>query len=447
MIFRLPARTHIALGLSAIVTTALLVAVFIGLLPDRVAAIRDGRIALAESVAATSTALIAANERRRLEAVLRFLIERNPELVSAGVRDQRGELVAVGGDHSSWTPVDSGLTTDRQMQVPLYSEQRRWGQLELRFRSIIRPGWRGVLDFPGLALGLFVFVVCLTAFELYLGRVLRHLDPARAIPGRVRAALDTLTEGLLVLDRNGNVVLANQAIADILGRAPEKLIGTDARRLGWLTLDSAAADASVLPWRTALESGTVQRNGMIRLPSAAGSVRTFLVNASPVLGAGAKPGGVLVSLEDITELEKKELELQVRSRRGRSGQPREERVPGQHEPRDPHADERDPRLHRAAAARLGQGRARVERTTSTRSTRSGKHLLATHQRHPGPVEGRGGAARGGAHRLLAARGRAARRWSSSSVKAREKAIGLSIHRCHAGSSDASARTRRACARS
>src|SRR6185369_9052994 len=37
----------------------------------------------------------------------------------------------------------------------------------------------------------------------------------------------------------------------------------------------------------------------------------FLVNCSPVLGAGAKPGGVLVSLEDITELEKKEVELKM----------------------------------------------------------------------------------------------------------------------------------------
>ena len=55
----------------------------------------------------------------------------------------------------------------------------------------------------------------------------------------------------------------------------------------------------------------MQRNAMIRLQSAAGPVRTFLVNCSPVLGAGAKPGGVLVSLEDITELEKKEVELKM----------------------------------------------------------------------------------------------------------------------------------------
>jgi PAS domain S-box-containing protein len=155
----------------------------------------------------------------------------------------------------------------------------------------------------------FLFVLCGVAFDLYLRRVLRHLDPSRAIPGRVRAALDTLTEGLLVLDRNERVVLANQSIAQILGKPAEALTGVHARSIGWLSTQSAPA--AELPWRAALEEGRVQRNAQIRLRSAAGTLRTFLVNCSPVLGAGAKPGGVLVSLEDITELEKKEIELKI----------------------------------------------------------------------------------------------------------------------------------------
>ena len=307
----LPARTHIALGLAAIVTTGLLLAVFIGLLPDRVGAVRQGRIALAESIAVTSTTLIMANERRRLESVLRFLVERNAELLSAAVRDARGELVAATGEHSAWEPLESGSANGSQIQVPLWSGQRRWGQLELRFQPIVAPGLGGVLEFPGLILGVFLFLVCLVAFDLYLGRVLRHLDPSRAIPRRVRAALDTLTGGLLVLDRNQHVVLANQSIAQLLGKPAEALTGTDARSIGWLTMQSAPAAAASLPWRAALEEGRVQRNATIRLQCAAGAVRTFLVNCSPVLGAGAKPGGVLVSLEDITELEKKEVELKM----------------------------------------------------------------------------------------------------------------------------------------
>jgi PAS domain S-box-containing protein len=305
----LSARTHIALGLAAIVTTALMLGVFFGLLPDRIGAVRQGRIALAESVAVTSTTLITANERRRLESALRFLVERNDELLSVAVRDARGDLMAAAGEHAAWVPLESGMANDTQIQVPLWSGERRWGQLEMRFRPIVAPGLGGVLELPGLMLGVFLFVLCGVAFDLYLRRVLRHLDPSRAIPGRVRAALDTLTEGLLVLDRNERVVLANQSIAQILGKPAEALTGVHARSIGWLSTQSVPV--AELPWRAALEEGRVQRNAQIRLRSAAGALRTFLVNCSPVLGAGAKPGGVLVSLEDITELEKKEIELKI----------------------------------------------------------------------------------------------------------------------------------------
>jgi PAS domain S-box-containing protein len=310
-VISLPTRTHIALGLTSIVITGLLVASFVGLVPDRVQAVRQGRVALAESAAATSTALITANERRRLESVLRFLVERNAELLSVAVRNVQGQVVASGGDHSGWDSLEVAAASDAQIQVPIFSQRRRWGQLEMRFRPIVAPGWRGWLDAPGVALGIFLFLLCLIAFDLYLGRVLRHLDPSRAIPGRVRAALDTLTEGLLVIDRGHNIVLANQAIADLLGKTPEALIGTQAARLTWLTADSSPVDPATLPWRAALEQGNVQRNATLRLRSATGGLRTFLVNSSPVLGAGTKPGGVLVSLEDITVLEKKEVELKI----------------------------------------------------------------------------------------------------------------------------------------
>jgi signal transduction histidine kinase/CheY-like chemotaxis protein/HPt (histidine-containing phosphotransfer) domain-containing protein len=69
--------------------------------------------------------------------------------------------------------------------------------------------------------------------------------------------------------------------------------------------------AADYPWTRALRDATVQRNQTVRLKDSAGVVRTFLLNCAPVLGAGRTPGGVLVSMEDITELEKKEVELKA----------------------------------------------------------------------------------------------------------------------------------------
>ncbi len=47
----------------------------------------------------------------------------------------------------------------------------------------------------------------------------------------------------------------------------------------------------------------------MRLEDSAGKARSFLVNCSAVQGGGKKPQGVLISFEDITELQEKEVEL------------------------------------------------------------------------------------------------------------------------------------------
>ena len=74
-------------------------------------------------------------------------------------------------------------------------------------------------------------------FYQYLKMMLRHLDPSQAVPPHVRSALDTLAEGLLIIDMQEQIVLANLAIAKIVGRDADDLVGHRARELGWVQAD------------------------------------------------------------------------------------------------------------------------------------------------------------------------------------------------------------------
>ena len=60
----LDTRTYIALGLVSLVSTALMIASFLDLVPDRSAAVREGRIALAESLAGGSSAILSSSDPR-----------------------------------------------------------------------------------------------------------------------------------------------------------------------------------------------------------------------------------------------------------------------------------------------------------------------------------------------------------------------------------------------
>ena len=304
-------RTYIALGLASIVSSTLLAASFFGLVPDRVAAQREGRLALAESAAAGSTALLSSNDPTRVEALLRFIVKRNDQLLSVALRAQDGKVpLSIGPHLNRWIPMDSSGSSSSQIAVPVFAGSQPWGQLEFRFKPLTGSGIFGFLEIPVLQLIAFCSTLCLLGFLVYLNRVLRHLDPSQAIPARVRSALDSLTEGLLVVDQKRNIVLANEAFVKLVGQSNEQLMGKSASAIAWLDGNGTPLVVSAQPWEAALELGEVQQGSVLSLAGHDGRTRTFVVNCSPVLGSAGRPGGVLISLEDITLLEESKVQLQ-----------------------------------------------------------------------------------------------------------------------------------------
>ncbi len=306
------AKFQIALGLCGILVTLMLVAGMTGLVPDRHGAIRDGHASLAEAIAVNSSIYITQSDLRRLEAVLDVTVKRNEDLLSAAIRQNDGKPMVVIGDHvSSWKKLDQGQSTDTQVVVPIFEGKKIWGQVELRFASILPEGWIGKIYSPVLLLVGVISFTCFAFFYLYLGKMLKHLDPSQAIPDRVRSALDTMAEGLLVLDAKQNIVLANQSFSELVKMDSKNLMGFQATRFSWKTADDQDVEVHSSPWGKTLEDGETRTAQIIHLHMPDEERKTFMVNCSPVLSSGSKPAGVMVSFDDVTELQQKELELRL----------------------------------------------------------------------------------------------------------------------------------------
>ncbi len=250
------------------------------------------------------------SDLRRLEATLRLVVERNDDLLSGALRHADGTTLVVIGDHAPhWREESGEHSTETQLRVPIWDGDQRWGQVELRFRPLGASGWLRLLTNPSTLLVLYIALSSFIGFYFYLGKMLKHLDPSQAIPGRVRSALDTMAEGLLVVDRKEHIVLANLSFASMVGREPDDLLGFRASDFPWVTAQDSPLEHDGYPWVRAVRDGSPQRNVMMRLETEGGDRRTFMVNCSPVLGTGNRSGGVLISFDDVTQLEEKEVEL------------------------------------------------------------------------------------------------------------------------------------------
>ncbi|MCA8996103.1 MAG: diguanylate cyclase [Planctomycetaceae bacterium] len=306
---RLSTTFRLAFCLSSLVVTALLSAHALGLLPDAHSTAVQGRVDLCEAIAIHFSELAEKSDIEGMQRTLKAIASRNEDIVSIGVRRTSGEMLIEVGDHvSGWNSTLEDRSTSTQMYVPIAQENRPWGSIELRFRPLHSSGIAGFLAHPLVKLAFFLALVTLLAFQLYLRFVLRQLNPSKVVPSRVRSALDSITEGLMLLDPRGRIVMANESFLQASGQSLEKLLGRSAADLPWRMQEHDNPERHQSPWGDVLRDGVPRKGTLMSLKSQ--SDRTYVVNAAPIVDDNGNQRGVITSFEDVTEMRNKESQLE-----------------------------------------------------------------------------------------------------------------------------------------
>ena len=309
---RISSRMHLALGLAAISMGVALSATYLGLVPDGEDLTRQHRASLSETIALALSGVLDETQPEAMTDMLDFLRRRNPDLLSLGLRAQNGQLLVDSNQHAAhWSPGPHTASTDAEVTVPLWQAGKEWGVLELRFEPLRAEGWSAYLQDPGLRLSAFTFAVCFLLFTAYLSRMLRELDPSRAVPQRVRAAYDTLTEGLLVVDGAGAIVLANKSTSLLLGVDEQGLVGHSPSDFPWTRAGETPLAREALPWELALSARKPQRDVHLNVTSRNGRQYSLRANCSPILDDNRNLQALVISFQDVTELEQRGAALQA----------------------------------------------------------------------------------------------------------------------------------------
>ena len=296
-------RTRLSFGLATAVFTLILLAQTLNFIPNRNDAKMNARKLQTETLALTGSAIAETNRSLRpFEEVLSNTLERADDLISVGLRNSHNQLdVFVGHHRENWQMPKDGRSNDQFMFVPIYRNDRLIGQLEMCY-SPLNSIWNW-FNSPVTKLALFTSGLSFFVFNLLLRRTLKQLDPRASVPQRVREAFDTLAEGLLILDRNGRIMLANEKFGDVIGASPDQLMGRKANDFKW------KAKTAQLPWdRSANERITLTAEN-VEIKDAQGKKRTFNISSAPIVGPRNKCRGVMVTLDDITTLEQQRVEL------------------------------------------------------------------------------------------------------------------------------------------
>ena len=306
---RIKPTTRISLGLVSLTISLLILGKIIGLAPDRTSAVVDSRKTLSEALAIQFSAAAQHNDLALIRTTLESMVERENDIQSAAIRDAKGEIIAETGNHVEyWKSPGIGKSTATHIQVPIYKGQMPWATVEISFPPLwlnnIIAGFRNSY----LSLILFIGFTGFAGYFLFIKRTLRELDPSKVIPNRVQAAFDVLKEGVLILDENEQIVLANKAFAEMLNCQPADLIGFKGSELGWEGF-TTPKQKKKLPWNQVLKGKNNMIGVRLSMKREKLTTLTIIANCAPVHDDKGRSRGVLVTLDDVTELEMKNQEL------------------------------------------------------------------------------------------------------------------------------------------
>jgi PAS domain S-box-containing protein len=277
----------------------------VGVTPDQPKEVFEARKTLCENLAVQYSLLAASGQIATIEMAMRALVERNSDILSAALQAADGSQLAAAGDHlRNWVQPTGQRSTPTHIQVPIYKETTHWGTLQLSFRALGIGAGKKFYEEVWLQYVLLVAVLGFLGYFTFMKRTLRHLDPSEMIPPRVKSTLDSLTDGVAMVDLSGSIVLANETFCRLTERSLSSLLGQSLSRLPWVDDHgmSLASDYR-LPWQLATDHVLGQQGVRLGYRTKEQELQTLSVTTTPIQDQDGRTRGVLVSFHDVTAVD------------------------------------------------------------------------------------------------------------------------------------------------
>lgn len=160
--------------------------------------------------------------------------------------------------------------------------------------------WRYESALLGGALGL----AAVLAFVLHALRLVERLEGSEK---RLKVVLDTMSDGLIVADANGNFLIFNEAAERILGKGAVNAGASDGQSHYGIFLSDGVTPVpqGALPLARAMDGETVERTELVVRNEQRPGGDFIEVSATPLQDNGRRAGGVAI-FRDITERKRTE---------------------------------------------------------------------------------------------------------------------------------------------
>ncbi len=301
---------RISFSLVLFAISVLLIVDLLGLIPKKSDMVLETRKRVSESLAVQLSVAATAENRFIVDSTLESFVDRNKDVLAAAMVRDSGEVVTKYGEfsHPVYQNTNEDLSQEDLIYIPIYAGSNRWGTINVEFVPVYQAGIWDYFRQSILGMMLIFTACCIVGYIFILRKALHFLDPNAVVPKRVRAAFNTLSEGVLILDNDEKIMMANDAFASQVDKEASALLGTKASAMKWRHVKSTGDDQ--LPWIKSLQHGVKKIGVALHLSTPHVGIRTMSANSAPILDEEGQARGTLVTFDDITDVEESNILLE-----------------------------------------------------------------------------------------------------------------------------------------
>ena len=301
---------RISIGLVALILAWLLMMdILVGIWPDQQNMVKDLRQKTSENLAIQSAVLMQSGDVTSLKKTLDEALKRDNSIYSIAIRKQEGRIVLQAGNHKQyWQPVHAQKSTLDFVRVELSSGKQVWGNLEIAFKPAAPQTFLDWLKQPAVIAIALLVLGGFALYSFYLGKVFSYLDPSSVIPDRVRLAYDAFSEGVMMVDKEGRIVLVNKVLREWSEENNSKLFGKQGKDIAWLK-SAFKGEANSYPWIKSMEMQESISGWQAEFQKPNGQIIKTIVNCAPIQDANHQIRGCLTTFDNVTEIDRVNKEL------------------------------------------------------------------------------------------------------------------------------------------
>lgn len=295
---------RISFGLiSLIMGWILLLDMMVGFWPDTGKVTTELRAKTSEILAMQSAQYIQARDFDGLKKTLEDGASEQAQIRSIAVRHKSGKIVLQVGDHALYWKPKTTVSTQDFARLGIRSGNESWGEIEIAYTPSVPQtplDWlkkQAVVSFLLLILGGFVM------FLFYLRGVFSYLNPSTVVPSRVSSAFDAFSEGVLMVDNAGKVMIANKMFRTWGEDLAGDLFGKHAKELSVIK-STMGEDPKAYPWTKSMEALQSVNGWPLKITLPSKESIKVIVNCSVIQDAANAVRGCMVTFADVTELDK-----------------------------------------------------------------------------------------------------------------------------------------------